>query len=198
MKDKADKKGMNMKEWFEFINTGRTLPGKEPVVDDREVKKGAKKLKVSSKNEQPGSITRTRKLTHSKKTIFFNSQVKLSPKDIISLLRYADPDASGDLTWSGFSSAVDRVSISEGGLAAAAGKTLEKFETHMDKQKIRMLDFFRLIDKDGSGQIDGKELREGIKVVKDARGTVKKRDEEEKEEKKEEEAVYVPPPACTE
>lgn len=49
--------------------------------------------------------------------------------------------------------------------AANAGGTIMQLEAHMKKNKIRMLDLFRQIDKDGSGEIDNKELKAGIEKV---------------------------------
>ena len=66
---KISDKGKSLSEWFDSVNTSRTLPGSEPVIDDRELKKGIKKLKI-----------------------------KMSAKNVYELLRFVDPDGDGDIS----------------------------------------------------------------------------------------------------
>ncbi|GMH60857.1 hypothetical protein TL16_g03141 [Triparma laevis f. inornata] len=128
----------DLRDWFDKVNTLRMLPGSEPVIDDRELKKGIKKLKI-----------------------------KMSAKNLYELLRFVDPDADGDISWGEFKMAVEKLDkpseMDE--FAASAGGTIMQLEAHMKKNKIRMLDLFRQIDKDGSGEIDNKELKAGIEKV---------------------------------
>jgi len=135
---KISDKGKSLSEWFDSVNTSRTLPGSEPVIDDRELKKGIKKLKI-----------------------------KMSAKNVYELLRFVDPDGDGDISKGEFQQAVDKLDkpseMDE--FAASAGGTVMQLEAHMKKNKIRMLDLFRQIDKDGSGDIDNKELKAGIEKV---------------------------------
>ena len=58
-------------------------------------------------------------------------KLNVKPKQIVAFLRYADPNCDGDLTWGELEIAIKKLEETEGGLAAAAGRTLNKFEKHM-------------------------------------------------------------------
>ena len=44
----------------------------------------------------------------------------------------------------------------------------QKLDVHFTKQKLRPTEFFGLLDKDGGGDIDIEELREGLSKVIEA------------------------------
>jgi len=174
VKGKLEEEGISTEQWFEATNTGKTLPGKEPVLNDRELKRGIKKL----------------------------LKINVNSKMIVSFLRYADPNCDGDVSWGEFKKSLDNLEVSGGNLAATAGLTLAKFERHMQEKKIRMCDFFRLIDKDKSGYISSSELRQGIILAMRSTGPIKRKEQVVEEEKngdvEEDEEINYPPRACTE
>ena len=138
MLDAISKTGKELGDWFDSVNTSATLPGGEPVVSERELKRGLKKLKMN-----------------------------LSIKQMIDLLRFIDPNADGDLSWGEFQLAVKRIDepTAMDMFAANAGETIMQLEAEMTKQKCRMLDLFHQIDKDKSGMIDNAELRKGLQKI---------------------------------
>ena len=170
-----------MQTWFGKVNTSRTLPGSGPVVDDREIKKGIKALKI-----------------------------KMTAANLSQLLKFVDPDRDGDVSLPEFKSAVERVDkpSSMDVFAANAGGAIMQLERHMTKNKIRMSDLFREIDEDNSGFIDNQELRIGLEHIIKANGPIKNNKKKKKplaspreklEEAKKIDARYnVPPPVAAE
>ena len=122
-----------------------------------------------------------------------------------------DPDADGDISWGEFqlgAQKLDKPSEMDE-FAANAGGTIMQLEAHMKKNKIRMLDLFRQIDKDKSGEIDNKELKAGLEKIIGATGPIenpkkKKADEPpvspraKLEDAKALDAVVNPPPVASE
>ena len=131
--------GMELGDWFDKLNTSKTLPGGEPVLSIQELKRGIKGLKFKA----------------------------LSIKDQSALLRYCDPDAAGDITLGELRAAVASIDLPSeiDEFEANAGGTIIKLEACMSAGKTRMCDLFREIDKDGSGTVVFTELRMALEML---------------------------------
>ena len=111
-----------------------------------------------------------------------------SSKDVDFLLKYMDPNGDGDLSVPEFEAALDRLSKPPASLTAAAeaGAIVIKLEEHMNVANIRMIDLFRMMDKDGEGTIEPDEMLAGLKKIALPAGAerAKKKIEKEKAVKK--------------
>jgi len=57
--------------------------------------------------------------------------------------------------------------------ASEAGEVIVRLEQHMDEANIRMIDLFRMMDKDGEGSIDPDEIKQGLKILSQPSGAVR-------------------------
>jgi Ca2+-binding EF-hand superfamily protein len=121
-------------DWFNLCNTNPGPPGSPVEVSGLELREGLKDLKT------------------------------FAGKDIDALLKYMDPDGDCDLSVPEFESALARLAAEPASntAAAAAGEIVVKLEVHMDEANIRMIDLFRMMDKDGEGSIEPDEMRAGL------------------------------------
>ena len=124
-------------EWFNLCNTNPGPPGSPVEVTGLELKAGLKKL---------GGF---------------------KGSDIGALLKYMDPDGDCDLTIPEFEAAVEKLDkpAESESKAAEAGAVIVRLEEHMDDANIRMIDLFRMMDKDGEGSIEPDEMRAGLKKI---------------------------------
>ncbi|GMH61288.1 hypothetical protein TrLO_g8713 [Triparma laevis f. longispina] len=122
-------------EWFILVNTSPGPPGSPVEVTGLELRAGLKKL---------GGFTNS---------------------DIDSLLKYMDPDGDCDLTVPEFEEAQERLEkpADSDSKASEAGAVIVRLEVHMDEANIRMIDLFRMMDKDGEGSIEPDEMKAGLK-----------------------------------
>ena len=159
-----EEKGSTVGDWFDDVNTSATLPKGEPVIDTRELKKGLKKIGL-----------------------------KLNAKNLNQFNKFVDPDCDGDISWGEFQLAFDKIDkpSEQDSFDLYCGGTICQLELHMKKNKIRMLDLFRQIDKDNSGMIDNGELRKGLATIVAANGPLV--NPKKAKAKQEEDATERPP-----
>jgi Ca2+-binding EF-hand superfamily protein len=121
-------------DWFNLCNTNPGPPGSPVEVSGLELREGLKDLKT------------------------------FAGKDIDALLKYMDPDGDCDLSVPEFESALARLAAEPASntAAAAAGEIVVKLEVPMAEANIRMMDLFRMMDKDGEGSIEPGEMRAGL------------------------------------
>ncbi|GMH98265.1 hypothetical protein TrVE_jg6128 [Triparma verrucosa] len=124
-------------EWFILVNTSPGPPGSPVEVTGLELRAGLKNL---------GGF---------------------STADIDSLLKYMDPDGDCDLTIPEFEEAQARLEKppDSDSKASEAGAVIVRLEVHMDEANIRMIDLFRMMDKDGEGSIEPDEMKAGLKKL---------------------------------
>ena len=124
-------------DWFILVNTSPGPPGSPVEVTGLELREGLKKL---------GGFTSA---------------------NIDSLLKFMDPDGDCDLTIPEFEAAQEKLTKppESESKAAEAGAVIVRLEVHMDEANIRMIDLFRMMDKDNEGSIEPDEMRAGLKKL---------------------------------
>ena len=124
-------------DWFNLCNTNPGAPGSPVEVTSMELRVGLKRL---------GGF---------------------STSSIDALLKYMDPDGDCDLTIPEFEAAIAKLSkpSESESKAAEAGAVIVRLEVHMDEANIRMIDLFRMMDKDGEGSIEPDEMKAGLKKL---------------------------------
>ncbi|GMI46306.1 hypothetical protein TrCOL_g2778 [Triparma columacea] len=124
-------------DWFNLCNTNPGAPGSPVEVTSMELRVGLKRL---------GGF---------------------STQSIDALLKYMDPDGDCDLTIPEFEAAIAKLSkpSESESKAAEAGAVIVRLEVHMDEANIRMIDLFRMMDKDGEGSIEPDEMKAGLKKL---------------------------------
>ena len=146
---KVQSDGKDLRKWFDEVNGPVSANNKkEPVLDERELKRGFKALKLN-----------------------------FSPAEMRTLIRYCDPSGDGDISFGELAEAVDAINKPSriSNFYANAGTVIMQLENHMTKNKMRMIDLFRVVDKDSSGDIDYKELLLGLKQICTSSGPVPKK-----------------------
>jgi len=139
-------------EWFNLCNTNPGPPGSPVEVTGLELREGLKSLGGFKKG------------------------------DVDAMLKYMDPDGDCDLTVPEFEGAFEKLGRppEADAKAAEAGEIVVRLEVHMDEANIRMIDLFRMMDKDGEGSIEPDELKAGLNHLARPSGAVRAKKKIEK------------------
>mmetsp|Transcript_56490 Transcript_56490/g.156193 ORF Transcript_56490/g.156193 Transcript_56490/m.156193 type:complete len:488 (+) Transcript_56490:225-1688(+) len=145
--DYLEREAISVEDWFDLMDGSTGLRGAD--IED-------------------GRVT-TRELHKGMLSLFENepedSDLKFIGADVDKLMRFMDPNSDGDLSLDEVQSAVRK--LEKGDLELKVTAIFIKLEAHMKSKRQRLTEFFETLDKDGGGDIDLEELREGLSHIID-------------------------------